>query len=156
MWLSGKACSILTGGDSEETGRRQGGRETFERDIKRGNWEAVNIGLVMAAYPEPSPQTPPWSRGGSWGHSRASFCLQWQSNYLNSASPPREAPELSAGLLEGNTQIHISIQCVSSHKLNAWSPSTPKSSKPSMQPVKQQFLVRKTGLSTLLWWFHDP
>lgn len=119
-----------------------------ERDLKGilRKQKGGKHGVEMTTYPALSLQKSLWSQGGSWGRSRASFCLQWQGNYPCSAFPPREAPGLSAGLLEGNAHIF-------QHSLISLSS---KKQRPRMQPVKQQLLVREAGLSTLLWWFHDP
>lgn len=102
MCIAGKHCWILTGGEAD--GGRDGERhlKEIERKLK-----GSKHGLVTATYPALSPQTPPWSQGGSWGRSGASFYLQRQGNCPNSASPPKEAPELNVELLEGNTGILI-------------------------------------------------
>lgn len=146
MWRSGRARSILTGGVTEEKTEAEG--ERYLREILMGKVRGSKHG--GEAYPGPSPQTPPWSRGESWGHWGASFCLQWRGSCPHSASPPREAPGPNAGLIEENTHIMYSAwaHClISIHS---------KKRGASTYPVKQQFLVQKTGLSTLQWWFHDP
>lgn len=131
----------------EERQRKSDGGRYGKRHLKEilRKWRGKH-GLVTAAYPVLSLQTPPWSQGGSWGRSGASFYLQWQGNYPYSAFPPREAPELNAGLLKGSTRI-FQYGLISLHS---------QKRKPSTQPVKQPFLVRDTGLSTLLRRFCNP